>query len=126
LYPKKILLQGADEPLGTAVALGRSNEGGRTLDAEECDLLLELLGHVLRPVVMAQRETRGAALREPAEMLAHALADRFQGFEAGGLRVCVDANAFGGAMIDRDEHCGLTFTGKRRRQISTDKRTKIG
>ncbi len=117
-YPEKVLLQGADEPLGTAVALGRSDEGRRTLDAEECDLLLEMLGHVLRPVVMAHRETTGAALCEPAEMPAHALADRFQRLEAGGPRVCVDANAFGGAMINRDEHRGLTFAGKRRRQIS--------
>src|SRR3712207_8963115 len=37
-HPKHILLEGADEALGAAVALGGAHEGGRALDAEEGDL----------------------------------------------------------------------------------------
>src|SRR5436305_1200556 len=34
-HPQQVFLEGTDEPLGTAVALRRPDEGGRTLDAEE-------------------------------------------------------------------------------------------
>ena len=39
-HPKHILLQGADEALGAAVALRRADEGRRALDAEEAQRLL--------------------------------------------------------------------------------------
>lgn len=41
LHLEQVLLQRADEAFGAAVALGCPDEGGRTLDAEEGDLLLE-------------------------------------------------------------------------------------
>jgi len=31
----------------------------------------------------------------------------------------VDADTFGGTMIDRDEHCSLTFACNRRYQVGT-------
>jgi hypothetical protein len=34
----------------------------------------------------------------------------------------VDADAFGRAMIDRDEHSGLAFAGNRRRQVGAPHR----
>ena len=34
-HPEQVLLQGADEPLGAAIAFRCPDEGGRTLDAEE-------------------------------------------------------------------------------------------
>src|SRR3954469_1031800 len=37
---------------GDAVALGLADEGGRALDAEEDDLVLEVAGHVVRAMVM--------------------------------------------------------------------------
>ena len=49
---------------------------------------------------MAHGQTAGDRLGEPAEMLPHALADRLQGLEAGGPCMRVDADAFGGAMIE--------------------------
>jgi len=70
-------------------------------NAEEGDLFLELVGHVLRAVIVAHGQTASDRLGEPAEALPHALADRLQGLEAGGLRMRVDADTFGGAMIDR-------------------------
>src|SRR5260221_9138615 len=47
LHPQQVFLERADEPLGTAVAFRRPDEGGRTGDAEEGDLLLEVVGDVL-------------------------------------------------------------------------------
>ena len=55
-------------------------------------------------------------------MLPHALPDRLQGLKAGSLRMRVDPDTFGGAMIDRDEHRGLAFAGDRRRQIGAPHR----
>src|SRR5215213_6601781 len=59
---------------------------------------------------------------KPAEMLPYALADRLQGLEAGGPGMRMEADAFGGAVIDRDEHRSLAFAGDRRRQIGTPHR----
>ena len=66
-------------------------------------------------MVMPHGQTAGDRLGKPAEVLPHALADRLQGLETSGLCMGVDADAFGRAMIDRDEHCGLAFAGNRRR-----------
>ena len=41
--PEEVLLEGADEPLGAAVALGRPDEGGRGRGAEPGDLALEVV-----------------------------------------------------------------------------------
>ena len=59
---------------------------------------------MLRSVIVPRVETLGDALGEPAEVSAHALADRFQGVEAGRPRIGVDAKVFGGTMMHRDEH----------------------
>src|SRR5258707_1936432 len=119
LHPQQVFLERADEPLGTAVAFRRPDEGGRTGDAEEGDLLLEVVGHVLRSMVMPHGQTVGDRPGESAEVLAHALANRLQGLEAGGLWMRVDPDTFGGAMINRNEHRGLAFAGNRRRQVGT-------
>ena len=66
---------------------------------------------------MTDCETASGAFGEAAEVLAHALADWLQRLKASGADMRVDADAFGGAMIDRDEHGGLAFSGERRRQI---------
>src|SRR4051812_27185646 len=39
-HPEQVLLERADEALGTAIPLGGSHEGGRTLDAQEGKFLL--------------------------------------------------------------------------------------
>src|SRR5437764_1395528 len=110
------------EPLGTAVALRRPDEGGRTLDSEEGDLLLEVVRHVARSMVMPHGEAAGARLAEPTEALPHALPDRLQRLETGSLRMRVDTDTFCGAMIKRDEHRRLTLAGDRRRQIGAPHR----
>src|SRR6201996_5575448 len=101
--PEQVLLERADEPLGAAVAFRSAHEGGRTRDAEECDLLLEVIGHVLRGVVMPQLQAARGGGGEPAEMTPHALPDRLQRLEPGRARMGVDADAFGRAMIHPDE-----------------------
>src|SRR5918993_229665 len=83
-HPKEIFLQGADEAFGAAIPLRRPDEGRRAVDAEEAQLLLEGVGHVLPAVVVAEGEAAGDPLAECPEAAAHALADRLAGPEAGG------------------------------------------
>ena len=76
-----------------------------------------MIRHVLRSVIVPHREAARDALGEPAEAPAHALPDWFQRLEPGCPRMGVDADALGGAMIDRDEHRRRALAGERRRQI---------
>src|ERR671927_1595526 len=55
-HPQQVLLQRADEALGAAVALRRPHERRRALGAQEAELLLEIVGHVLRAVVVPDGE----------------------------------------------------------------------
>src|SRR5947208_9744678 len=64
-HPQQVFLEGTDEPLGTAIALGRPDEGGRTLEAEEGDLLLEVVRHVLRSWSCRTARPRALALPNP-------------------------------------------------------------
>src|SRR5215212_6353493 len=66
-HPQEVLLQGTDESLGAAVALGGADERGRAFDAEEGDLPLEVVADVLRAVVVAEGEARRDAPGEAAE-----------------------------------------------------------
>ena len=102
----RVFLQRPDEALGDAVALGLAHEGGRGLDAEEGDLALEVVGHVVRSVVVPEHEAGGHVLADGAEVPAHTLADRLQGLEAVGALVGVDADAFAVAVIDGDQDVG--------------------
>src|SRR5205085_5632668 len=102
--PEQVLLQGADEPLGAAVALGLAHEGRRALDAEEADLTLEVVADVLTPVVVAEPEAGSDALGEGAEALAHRLPDRLERLEPVGAAAGVRADALGRAVVDRHEH----------------------
>jgi hypothetical protein len=71
---------------------------------------------------VAHRQTAGDRPGEPTKMLPYSLADRLQGLEAGGPWMHVNADAFGRAMIDRDEYRGLTFAGDRCRQVGAPHR----
>src|SRR5690242_19617314 len=59
------------------------------------------------------------ALGEAAEMAANALPDRLQGLEAGGSERGMEADALGRAVVDGDEHRGLTLAGDGRGQVGT-------
>src|SRR5271166_3113451 len=110
--PGQVLLERADEPLGAAVSFRSAHEGGRTLDAEERDLLPEVIGHVLRAMVVSHLQAARDGGCEPAEMTPHTLTDRLRRLEPGSARTGVDADVFGRAMIHRDEHRSLTFAGE--------------
>src|SRR5512144_720676 len=102
-HPQEVFLECTDEALGDAVALGLAHEGRRGLDAEEGDLALEVVGHIVRSVVVPEHEAGGHVLADGAEVPAHTLADWLQGLEAVGALVGVDADAFAVAVIDGDE-----------------------
>ena len=63
-HPQQLLLQGPDEPLGHAVALRGLDEAGTRLDAEEGDLLLKGMAHVLRAMVVPQHQAIGGVLSQ--------------------------------------------------------------
>jgi hypothetical protein len=73
--PKEILLQSSDEALGVAIALGRTDEGGRALDAEETQLLLEGAGQPLSAAVMTpnKRDTVSRSLHRSSCKIASRL-----------------------------------------------------
>jgi len=58
-HPQQVLLERANESLSAAIALRGSDESGRTLDAEERDLLLEVVRDVLRTVIVPHSEATG-------------------------------------------------------------------
>ena len=49
-------LQGSDEALGDAIALGFAHEGRRSFDAQTLDLVLEIAGHVIGAMIVTQLE----------------------------------------------------------------------
>ena len=67
------------------------------------DLALEVVGHALRAVVVADREPSGGALGDVAEVFHDALADRLERLVPGAASGCVDACALRRAAIDGDE-----------------------
>src|SRR4051812_49713100 len=102
---------------GSAVPFGGSNERRRAVDAEEAQLLPEVAGRVLAPVVVADREAAGDLLREAAEVPPHPLAERVERLEPVGTVAGVDADAPGRAVVDGDEDRGLTLAGGRGGQV---------
>src|SRR6476659_1812789 len=71
-----------------------------------------MVRHVLRTVIVSNREAVRDVGREAAEVSAHALADRLQSLEACGSRMGVNADALSGTMIHRDKYRRWPFTGK--------------
>ena len=74
-HPQQILLQRADETLRDAVPFGLPHETRGAVDAEEGDLLLEIVGQVVRPVVVTQPQPAGGTVADTAEAFADTLAD---------------------------------------------------
>jgi hypothetical protein len=83
-HPEQVLLQGSDEALGDAIALGFAHEGRRSFDAQTLDLVLEIAGHVIGAMIVTQLEPTRHAGRDGAEAPMHPLPDRFQRLEAIG------------------------------------------
>ena len=79
--------------------------------AEERDLPLKVIRHVLRAMVVAHREAVRDVGCKATEVSAHALTDWFQSLEACGSRMGVNADALDGTMIHRDEDRRPPFAG---------------
>ena len=97
---------GADEALRDAVAFGLPHEARGTFDAEERDLLLEIVGQVVRPVVVTQPQPTGHAFADAPEAFADALPDRLQGLEAGPALGGMKTDALGRAVVNGHEDKG--------------------
>src|SRR3954453_10302997 len=115
--PQQVLLQDPNEALGAAVPFGLPHEGRRALDAEEADLGLEVVAHVLTPMVVAEPKAGSDALGEATIALADGLLDRLEGLEAIGATAGMDADALGRAVVDRHEHGRLALAGHHRGQV---------
>src|SRR5690606_8316116 len=98
-----------DGTFGATVAFRSPHERGTRLDAEEGDLLLEGVAHVLATVVVPQLQPAGDVAPDRPEVFAHALADRFQCLPARRTLDGVDANDFRRVVIHGEQHRGLAF-----------------
>ena len=94
----------------TSLPSGWRCEGGRALDAEEGDLVLEVAGHIVRAVVVAEGETFGRVHFDAAEVAQDALAHRLECLEAVAGAGGMVADALAGAVVDGNEHPGPTFS----------------
>jgi len=56
-----LLLEGAEEALDDAIGFGLADKGVTWRDAPGADLLLEVIGHEVAAVVVAQRQAAGGA-----------------------------------------------------------------
>ena len=70
------------------------------------DLLLKIVGQVVRPVVVTQPQPTGHAFADAPEAFADALADRLQGLEAVPALGGMEPDACGRAVIDGHEDEG--------------------
>ena len=73
---------------------------------------------------MAESQSARGIVDKAAEVAPHPLTDRLDRLEAGCLPVGVDADAFGAAMVDGNEHRGLAFAGDRRCQVGAPHRVE--
>ena len=76
---------------------------------KNADLLLEIVGQVVRPVVVPETQPVGHACADAPEAFPDALADRRQGLEAGPALGGMEPDARGRAVIDghEDDGCPL-------------------
>ncbi len=101
--PQELFLQGPKEAFNAAVAFGLAHEGGRGRDAEEGDLGLEVRTEIHAAVIVPQRQARRDGRRERPEVVADALAQGLERFEAIAVLGGMNPDALGGAMVDRRE-----------------------
>src|SRR6478735_5198261 len=103
MHPQPLLLERPNEPLRDPVAFRGAYECRARRHPEKPEFGLEVLAHRLTAVIMPHLHARRTAGRERAELLTHALTNRFQGLEARGAPRRMDADPFEGAMIHADE-----------------------
>jgi len=99
--PEKLLLQSPEESLNAAVPFRRANERRARGNAEEAQLILEVVADVLASMVMANNEASGDLLGVGAEPLTDALPNWLECLETRGSSGRMDTHALCSAMI----HC---------------------
>jgi len=99
--PEKLLLQSPEESLNAAVPFRRANERRARGNAEEAQLILEVVADVLASMVMANNEASGDLLGVGAEPLTDALPNWLECLETRGSPGRMDTHALCSAMI----HC---------------------
>ena len=95
-----LLLQRAVEAFGDTVSLGFGHKGEARSDAPEPDLVKEVIGRVLRPVIHAQRQAASGLSARGTEFDLKPLSNRLQGREAAPGLHGMDADTTGIEMID--------------------------
>src|SRR5258705_1455783 len=70
-HPQQVFLQGSDEALCDAVALGFSHEGGRSSDPQALDFVLEIAGHVVGAMIVTQLQSTRNSRTDGSEAPMH-------------------------------------------------------
>ena len=96
-----MLLPRADEALSPAVAFGFPDDARGAFEAEAGDLLLALVGPVVRPVAVTPPPPTGGAVAETAEAVADPLANRLQGLTPGATLGRMETEALGRTRAPR-------------------------
>ena len=111
--PQDLLPDRADQPLGHAISLRLARERRRALDAEEAYFALEVRGGVVRAVVVPQDETFRAADVETSKAPCGGLTHMLQRRPAAWAAIDMEAEDFGGAVVDDEEKVDAPFAGHR-------------
>src|SRR5690606_17262128 len=112
--PQQLLLERADGPLRAAVPFRRTDERRARADAEEGDLLLKGIAHVLAPVVVPQLKPESDVATDRAKVLAHTLTDWLERFPAGRALGRMDTDDLRGVVVDSKQHRRLAFLERHR------------
>jgi hypothetical protein len=83
-HPQQVFLEGSNEALGDAIALGFAHEGWRSFDAQTFDLALKVDGHVIGAVIVTQLQSTRHAWLDGPEAPMHPSPNRLQRLEAVG------------------------------------------
>src|SRR5262245_40409464 len=102
-HPQLLLFQRADEPLGHALALRLPHKRRTGRDAEELQLILKVVTHVLATMIVPRLQARGDPLLVAPEDRPHTLPQGFHRFKARPRPGRMEADTLGGAMVDDDE-----------------------
>ena len=101
--PEQLFLERFEEAFDTTVARRFADEGRRGLDAQETDLVLEVIAHELGAVIMSELESLGGTGLEVAEVFVDTLTDRFEGFKVRRVFHGMNTDAFGRTVIHGGE-----------------------
>jgi hypothetical protein len=112
VQPEQLLLQGPDEPLDAAVALGLADEGRARLDPEGLELALEGVRDELAAMVVAELRARADALLVVALDEVDRLAEAIHCLESRAAPRGAHPEAFARAVVDDHEDRSVSLVGE--------------